>query len=56
MGDDAHTEELLRRKEHALQRRRFIRRVAWDVAVWILLLPIGGGGIVWSVGKLVNAW
>lgn len=55
-GYDPHTEELLHRKEHALQRRRFARRLAWDAGVWILLLPVGGGGIVWSVGRLANAW
>ncbi|KAI5121070.1 hypothetical protein M0805_008584 [Coniferiporia weirii] len=53
---DPDTEELLLRKERALQRRRFARRIAWDLGVWILLLPVGGGGMVWAVGKLANAW
>ncbi|KAG8998437.1 hypothetical protein FRB90_012303, partial [Tulasnella sp. 427] len=33
-------EALLRKKERSLQRRRFIRRAGWDMAVWFLLLPV----------------
>ncbi|THH05497.1 hypothetical protein EW145_g4752 [Phellinidium pouzarii] len=53
---DPDTEELLLRKERALQRRRFARRLAWDLGVWILLLPVGGGGMVWAIGRFVDAW
>ncbi|KAG8916974.1 hypothetical protein FRC01_002745 [Tulasnella sp. 417] len=34
-------EALLRKKERSLQKRRFIRRAGWDLAVWFLLLPVG---------------
>jgi hypothetical protein len=49
-------DELLVRKERALQRARWVRRVAWDVAVWTMLLPVGGGGMVWAAGRLVGQW
>jgi hypothetical protein len=49
-------DELLVRKERALQKTRLMRRVAWDVAVWTMLLPVGGGGAVWAVGRLVGWW
>ncbi|TDL23251.1 hypothetical protein BD410DRAFT_897704 [Rickenella mellea] len=51
---DPSTEELLRRKEQALQRKRLGRRILWDVGVWILLVPIGGGGFVWGIGSLLD--
>jgi len=28
----------------------------WDVGVWVLLLPVGGGGVVWGVGRLAGKW
>ncbi|EIN12529.1 hypothetical protein PUNSTDRAFT_118328 [Punctularia strigosozonata HHB-11173 SS5] len=54
-GDEM-MEELLRRKERSLQKRRLLRRIAWDVGVWVLLLPVGGGGYVWAVGRLAGKW
>ncbi|KAL5501545.1 hypothetical protein ACEPAH_8805 [Sanghuangporus vaninii] len=55
-GYDRETEELLLRKERALQRRRLGQRIIWDLGVWILLVPVGGGGMVWAIGRLVHAW
>ncbi|KAI0087042.1 hypothetical protein BDY19DRAFT_958221 [Irpex rosettiformis] len=53
---DSHTDELLQRKERTLQRRRFTRRVLWDIGVWVLLLPVGGGGLVWAAGRAARQW
>jgi len=47
-------DELLQRKEQTLQRRRLYRRLVWDLGVWILVLPVGGGGTVWAVGRLLG--
>ena len=55
-GRDRDTEELLLRKERALQRRRLGRRIMWDIGVWILLVPVGGGGFVWSIGRIAGHW
>lgn len=52
----AATDELLQRKERSLQRRRLWRRVVWDVGVWVLLLPVGGGGFVWAIGRVAGMW
>ncbi|KAJ6462013.1 hypothetical protein C8R47DRAFT_101020 [Mycena vitilis] len=49
-------DELLQRKERALQRSQFRKRVVWDIGVWVLLLPVGGGGFVWGVGRLAGKW
>ncbi|KAJ7625343.1 hypothetical protein DFH06DRAFT_1058755 [Mycena polygramma] len=49
-------DELLQRKERALQRHQFRKRVVWDIGVWVLLLPVGGGGFVWGVGRLAGKW
>ncbi|KAJ7069753.1 hypothetical protein C8F01DRAFT_976514 [Mycena amicta] len=49
-------DELLQRKEDALQRRQWRKRVVWDIAVWVLLLPVGGGGFVWAAGRLSGKW
>ncbi|KAF7314404.1 hypothetical protein MKEN_00913200 [Mycena kentingensis (nom. inval.)] len=49
-------DELLQRKERALQLRQWRRRIVWDIGVWTLLLPVGGGGFVWSVGRLAGKW
>ncbi|KAJ7021624.1 hypothetical protein C8F04DRAFT_1313716 [Mycena alexandri] len=49
-------DELLQRKERALQKRQFRKRVVWDVGVWTLLLPVGGGGFVWGAGRLAGKW
>ena len=56
LGYDRDTEELLLRKERALQRRRLGRRIMWDLGVWILLVPVGGGGMIWAIGRLAHAW
>ncbi|KAI0693214.1 hypothetical protein BC835DRAFT_1354479 [Cytidiella melzeri] len=53
---DSHNDELLQRKERTLQRRRFTRRLFWDIGVWMLLLPVGGGGLVWAGGRLAGRW
>ncbi|KAI0269803.1 hypothetical protein BC834DRAFT_863448 [Gloeopeniophorella convolvens] len=50
-GDD-----LLQRKEHSLQRRRLSRRLGWDAVAWISALPLGAGGSVWAVGKVLGKW
>lgn len=55
-GRDAVTEELLARKERALQRRRWGKRIMWDIGVWIMLVPVGGGGLVWAFGRLAGVW
>jgi len=49
-------DELLQRKERALQRRRLGRRIIWDIGVWVLLVPVGGGGVVWGVGRVIGRW
>ncbi|KAJ7132958.1 hypothetical protein C8R46DRAFT_1181198 [Mycena filopes] len=49
-------DELLQRKERALQKTQFRKRVIWDIAVWTLLLPVGGGGFVWGAGRLAGRW
>ncbi|KAJ6585239.1 hypothetical protein B0H19DRAFT_1250109 [Mycena capillaripes] len=49
-------DELLQRKERALQKHQFRKRVVWDIGVWVLLLPVGGGGFVWGVGRLAGKW
>ncbi|KAI0647838.1 hypothetical protein C8Q79DRAFT_1008244 [Trametes meyenii] len=53
---DSRNDELLQRKERTLQRRRLGRRLIWDIAVWVLLVPIGGGGLVWAVGRVGDKW
>ncbi|KAJ6508477.1 hypothetical protein C8R45DRAFT_967558 [Mycena sanguinolenta] len=50
------TDELLQRKERALQRTQWRKRVVWDIGVWVLLLPVGGGGVVWGIGRLAGKW
>ncbi|KAI0754736.1 hypothetical protein C8Q80DRAFT_1140665 [Daedaleopsis nitida] len=53
---DSRNDELLQRKERTLQRRRLGRRLIWDIGVWVLLLPIGCGGLVWAVGRELGKW
>ncbi|KAI0338868.1 hypothetical protein BDW22DRAFT_1336914 [Trametopsis cervina] len=53
---DSHNDELLQRKERTLQRRRWTKRLLWDIGVWVLLLPVGGGGVAWAVGRLAGKW
>ncbi|KAH9924302.1 uncharacterized protein BXZ73DRAFT_50582 [Epithele typhae] len=50
------SDELLQAKERTLQRRRLWRRLIWDVGVWVLLLPVGGGGVVWAAGRIAGRW
>ncbi|KAJ7643929.1 hypothetical protein FB45DRAFT_823717 [Roridomyces roridus] len=52
----AEADELLQRKERALQQRQFRKRLVWDIGVWVLLLPVGGGGFVWGAGRLAGRW
>ncbi|KAG7088197.1 hypothetical protein E1B28_012214 [Marasmius oreades] len=47
---------LLLRKEQALQKKQWRRRIAWDLGVWTLLLPVGGGGFAWAIGTLFSRW
>ncbi|PCH39918.1 hypothetical protein WOLCODRAFT_23714 [Wolfiporia cocos MD-104 SS10] len=53
---DSRNDELLQRKERTLQRRRLGRRLVWDIGVWVLLVPVGGGGLVWAAGRVVGGW
>ncbi|OCH88672.1 hypothetical protein OBBRIDRAFT_734006 [Obba rivulosa] len=53
---DSRYDELLQRKERTLQRRRLVRRIVWDIGVWTLLVPVGGGGLVWAVGRIAGQW
>lgn len=53
---DSRNDELLLRKERTLQRRRLGRRLVWDFGVWMLLVPVGGGGTAWAAGRLVGKW
>ena len=52
----AQRDALLLAKERTLQRRRLGRRLVWDVGVWVLLVPVGGGGLVWAVGRMLERW
>ena len=53
---DSRNDELLQRKERTLQRRRLGRRLVWDIGVWVMLVPVGGGGLVWAVGRMAGKW
>lgn len=48
-------DELLLRKERALQKRQFRRRILWDIGVWVLLIA-SVMGFVGYVGFLASAW
>lgn len=50
------TDALLQRKERSLQRRRLGRRIAWDLSVWIIILPLGLALTTWSGGRLLGQW
>ena len=54
--DSALNDPLLQRKERLLQRRRLYRRLVWDIGTWMLLIPVGGGGLVWAGGRLAGQW
>lgn len=55
-ASDSRHDELLQRKERTLQRRRLGRRIVWDIGAWVLLVPVGGGGLVWAGGRLAGRW
>ncbi|KAK0464339.1 uncharacterized protein EV420DRAFT_1037420 [Desarmillaria tabescens] len=57
-GEDSPSshDELLQRKERALQRSQTRKRIIWDMGVWVLLLPVGGGGFLWAFGHLAGKW
>jgi hypothetical protein len=53
---DSEGDELLRRKERSLQRRRLSRRLVWDAISWVSVLILGGGGMGWAFGKILRKW
>lgn len=55
-GASSTLDDLLQRKERALQRKQLRKRIIWDLGVWFLLLPVGGGGLAWAVGRLTGHW
>jgi hypothetical protein len=48
-------DELLLRKERALQRKQFKKRIVWDTGVWVLL-GASATGVVFLAGKFVGVW
>lgn len=48
-------DELLLRKERALQKKQFRRRIIWDIGVWALLLGSVAGGVL-AVGRVMGRW
>ncbi|KAH0586430.1 hypothetical protein H2248_007665 [Termitomyces sp. 'cryptogamus'] len=48
-------DELLLRKERALQKKQFRKRIVWDLGVWLLLLG-GGAGFVAAIGRVLGTW
>lgn len=53
--DGPRPDELLLRKERALQKKQFRKRVVWDLGVWVLLLG-GGAGFVAAIGRVAGKW
>lgn len=51
-ADEEGARRLLFAKERKMQRRRLLRRLLWDVAVWVLVVGAG----VWVVGKIARWW
>ncbi|KDQ62612.1 hypothetical protein JAAARDRAFT_171126 [Jaapia argillacea MUCL 33604] len=49
-------DELLQRKERSLQKLRLWKRLAWDIGVWLLLVPICLVGFVWLGGRIIQKW
>lgn len=49
-------DDLLQRKERAMQKRQLKQRIVWDIGVWVMLIPIGGGGFIWAIGRLARKW
>lgn len=48
-------DELLLRKERALQKKQFKKRIVWDIGVWLLLFA-SVAGVVGAFGRLAGAW
>ncbi|KAG6902532.1 hypothetical protein C0995_015350 [Termitomyces sp. Mi166 len=48
-------DELLLRKERALQKKQFRKRIVWDLGVWLLLLG-GGAGFIAAIGRVAGRW
>ncbi|KIM44309.1 hypothetical protein M413DRAFT_443320, partial [Hebeloma cylindrosporum] len=48
-------DELLLRKERALQKKQFKKRIVWDTGVWVLL-GASATGVVFIAGKFVGVW
>ena len=48
-------DELLLRKERALQKKQLKKRIAWDIGVWVLLLT-SFAGLIGYGGYLAGAW
>jgi hypothetical protein len=52
---DAVHDELLLRKERALQKKQFRKRIIWDIAVWTLLLA-SMALVVFTICGFVGVW
>jgi hypothetical protein len=48
------SDELLRRKETALQWKQWKKRLVWDIAAWVLVGPVSLLAVAWAVGVLVT--
>ncbi|KAG5646487.1 hypothetical protein DXG03_003252 [Asterophora parasitica] len=48
-------DELLLRKERALQKKQFKKRIVWDLGVWLLLVG-GATGFVAAIGRVAGKW
>ena len=54
LGDAVH-DELLLRKERALQKKQFRKRIVWDIVVWTLLLA-SMALVVFTICGFVGVW
>ncbi|KAF5382499.1 hypothetical protein D9615_003049 [Tricholomella constricta] len=54
-GSQSPADELLLRKERALQKKQFRKRIVWDLGVWLLLVG-GGAGFVTAIGRVAGQW
>lgn len=48
-------DDLLLRKERALQKKQFRKRIIWDIGVW-LLLGASGMGVAFVAGTFIGFW
>ena len=48
-------DELLLRKERALQKKMFKKRIVWDIGVWVLL-GASAAGVVIAAGGFVGVF